>query len=162
MFNKNHQAFTMVELIFVIVIIGILAAVAVPKLAATRDDAYGAICTENSQRILIEITASYARNGYTKFSDLGIGSISSMSTNVTVGNGISDPPDRKVKEGITVLCDGTPLLYLKGFTVAGDYNITVTDLAPTEPPAVFIAAENIRAIHSITSPGGFFIYSLTD
>ena len=33
------RAFTMVELIFVIVVIGILAAIAVPKLAATRDDA---------------------------------------------------------------------------------------------------------------------------
>ena len=32
-------AFTMIELVFIIVIIGILAAVAIPKLAATRDDA---------------------------------------------------------------------------------------------------------------------------
>ncbi|MDQ7061297.1 MAG: type II secretion system protein [Sulfurimonas sp.] len=37
--QKQKAAFTMVELIFVIVILGILAAVAVPKLAATRDDA---------------------------------------------------------------------------------------------------------------------------
>ncbi len=36
---KSKTAFTMVELIFVIVIIGILAAIAVPRLSATRDDA---------------------------------------------------------------------------------------------------------------------------
>jgi len=32
-------AFTMIELIFVIVVLGVLAAVAIPKLAASRDDA---------------------------------------------------------------------------------------------------------------------------
>lgn len=33
------KAFTMIELIFVIVVIGILASIAIPKLTATRDDA---------------------------------------------------------------------------------------------------------------------------
>lgn len=37
--QTNRKAFTMMELIFVIVIIGILSAVAIPKFAATRDDA---------------------------------------------------------------------------------------------------------------------------
>ncbi|MFW5607548.1 MAG: prepilin-type N-terminal cleavage/methylation domain-containing protein, partial [Campylobacter hyointestinalis] len=36
------KGFTMIELVFVIVILGILASLAVPKLAATRDDAEAA------------------------------------------------------------------------------------------------------------------------
>ncbi|WP_434580992.1 type II secretion system GspH family protein [Sulfurimonas sp. NW15] len=37
--HSFHSAFTMIELVFVIVILGILAAVAIPKLSATRGDA---------------------------------------------------------------------------------------------------------------------------
>ena len=37
--KKFSSAFTMIELIFVIVVLGILAGIAVPRLAATRDDA---------------------------------------------------------------------------------------------------------------------------
>ncbi len=37
--NNSRNAFTMMELIFVIVVIGILSAVALPKFTATRDDA---------------------------------------------------------------------------------------------------------------------------
>ncbi|WP_345981080.1 type II secretion system protein [Sulfurimonas sp. HSL3-2] len=36
---SNKKAFTMLELVFVIVVLGILAAIAIPKFAATRDDA---------------------------------------------------------------------------------------------------------------------------
>jgi len=37
--GKIRNGFTMIELVFVIVVLGILAAIAIPKLVATRDDA---------------------------------------------------------------------------------------------------------------------------
>lgn len=53
------NAFTMIELIFVIVILGVLAAFAIPKLAATRTDA---IATSKAQTVVIATTeiASYS------------------------------------------------------------------------------------------------------
>ncbi len=57
-------AFTLIELVFVIVILGILAAVAIPKLAATRDDALIAKKSQLITRAMYEVAAAaVGRNG---------------------------------------------------------------------------------------------------
>ena len=74
--TPQRKAFTMLELTFVVVIIGILSAIAIPRFAATRDDATitkarttvssvrNAVATERQKRIL--------RGDFTPITDLAL------------------------------------------------------------------------------------------
>ena len=59
----KRNGFTMIELIFVIVILGILASVAIPKLAATRDDAKVSKALNEISALKNDMSAYYTSRG---------------------------------------------------------------------------------------------------
>jgi general secretion pathway protein G len=59
----KRSGFTMIELVFVIVILGILASVAIPKLAATRDDANIAKASTEISAIVSDLGSYYTAHG---------------------------------------------------------------------------------------------------
>lgn len=82
---KSQQAFTMLELVFVIVVIGILSAIALPRFGDTADSAYttkaqalvatvrSALSTERQRRIL--------RGDFTPITDLSLSATGTPTTN---------------------------------------------------------------------------------
>ena len=76
------KGFTMIELIFVIVILGILASVAIPRLAATRTDAHISAAVANLRTLVNDINSYYAVKG--EFADGASGVKWNEITNVPI------------------------------------------------------------------------------
>lgn len=90
-----RKGFTMIELIFVIVILGILAAVAIPKLTATRDDAQIARAASDVSTAVQDIASYYTAQGsFNGWDDM---------TNVQLNTG----------DGTTASTDGNVTAYYK-------------------------------------------------
>ncbi len=66
--NKNMKGFTLIELMIVVVIIGILSSIAIPKFASIKDQANQAACRSNLRSIAGAEMIYYAR--YSTFADL--------------------------------------------------------------------------------------------
>jgi type IV pilus assembly protein PilA len=82
---RNSKGFTLIELLIVVVIIGILAAIAIPKFANTKEKAYIA-AMKSDLRNMVTAQESYFADNVTYTTALGTSYSSSTGVTVTIGS----------------------------------------------------------------------------
>ena len=90
---RNKKGFTLIELLIVVVIIGILAAIAIPKFANTREKAYLASMKADLRNLATYEESYAADSGGNYFSGNGSAQGFTASQNVTVtATAVVGPP----------------------------------------------------------------------
>jgi len=90
---NNKKGFTLIELLIVVVIIGILAAIAIPKFANTKDKAYVAAMKSDLRNLATYEEQYAADNNGAYFSGNGTAQGFTPSQNVTVtATVVAGPP----------------------------------------------------------------------
>jgi prepilin-type N-terminal cleavage/methylation domain-containing protein len=137
----KRAGFTMIELIFVIVILGILAAVAIPKLAATRTDAEVSKAASDLATVITDIGSYYTAQG--QFADLSVMTNVVDFDDTAKGDTSSDTANFQVGGNDCVL-----------FTFTAD-TVTLSDVNETDPACVGLqgAASDLIVAHKFGGTG---------
>ncbi len=94
-FRKNEKGFTLVELLIVVAIIGMLAAIAIPQFTKYKKTAAEKACVSDLRNCLNELSAQFANN-----------SVTTITCNTAI-------PGNKLGSVVTINADGVANLQTK-------------------------------------------------
>ena len=81
---RDQKGFTLIELLIVVVIIGILAAIAIPKFSSTREKAYFAAMKSDLKNLASQQEIYYADNYVYTNNETALGFVDSEAVTVTI------------------------------------------------------------------------------
>ena len=82
---RDNKGFTLIELLIVVVIIGILAAIAIPKFSATREKAYVSAMKSDLKNLASQQEIYYSDNYQYTTSATALGFAQSQGVTVAIG-----------------------------------------------------------------------------
>jgi len=84
---RDNKGFTLIELLIVVVIIGILAAIAIPKFSATREKAYSAAMKSDLKNLASQQEIYYSDTYEYSNVVASLGFVTSSGVNATITGG---------------------------------------------------------------------------
>ncbi len=115
---RDNKGFTLIELLIVVVIIGILAAIAIPKFSATREKAYFAAMKSDLKNLASQQEIYYADEYSYSTNEVNLGFVESEGVNVAIGVGNATGWNATATHSALAVTEGCGIYYGDAASVA--------------------------------------------